>query len=1109
MEPGDKTTGILSGDEVSFAIDTSNGKSYFADAAGTKNANATGYNGVNTGAQQLIYKVKVTGGSASNYTFAPTTSANAASLVNGNSYDAGSIKGVINRRAITVGQDIKTGIDKTYNGDAEVANAYEGFGLTVDSNNDGVKDRGYVVYAGNSVNDAEHQLVTTSPDDDTALNVGWNISATYDDMQVGGKTLAGKDVYLVNGNPAAKNITYTVSLTGDAAGNYTLNDVSGTNANPPTVKLREATGTIDQKEVNVIASTQGITKVYDGNTKVTADNLQAGTTVDGKIEADDVYAYANAGSLTYENKNVGDAINLLGLTNIVLKGNDADNYKLGTVTLPTGKITKRTLYVDFKGMTPGVDDGTGIDRDYNGTSDTTVPTEYQKIVKLVTAVDGDTGVVTSEGAPGPDDVALSDNYGAAYADGNVARGGDGKVTTKEVYYYGFELTGNDAGNYEIAPATGKASSFTKDATTYNALTGEGTIRPLKVGVSFDPVTKTYDSTKAVSNASMHIDRTLVRNEDSINVSLENAEYQQKDAGINLGVDYYVAWDNRNYELVAVPTSEDDVLVTKTSYDGKVYATVTGYKGTITPATITALKANEANKVYDGNDQLTDVSNFITSENAGELYSGDSLNVTGKGTYAPYTDLNTGEEYSGATSSIGESAADPILHDIHYEDVQINNNNYILAGKDTYNPETGEITRGTTTVDGKGVIKRAELTVRPYDVRLAQPSMALTYPYTGTVTGFKNGETYSTALDADTASNGDFYFGLDPSIITTPPSGTPIYGWYRNQSGTVVDANSSGTGLNYDRNYTLKFDTGTLTYYTPAPSGGGGGTPGSGTSGGGGIIPIPLPLPTPDPPPTPTPDPPTSGSGTSGGGTGSGGSSSGGGSGVGGSPASGGQGAVPVDVLDAAATSVISSTAEILAETGSKKVTPDNTILVQVSESDGLAAAANVAETPFSSASVAYKSTGVNAADLSSTGQIVGVSSNAAVNSEIALESSAGSVSISNDSNTESTAELEHSDATVNITTQGGTKSSISLGTSEDGVNLSTDTRSDATTKTTASSSEQTKTSSGISIRVQKDDTEEDTETGEENRSKKQDSSLIGLETLKDAVNLGAPMNTAV
>ena len=211
----------------------------------------------------------------------------------------------------------------------------------------------------------------------------------------------------------------------------------------------------------------------------------------------------------------------------------------------------------------------------------------------------------------------------------------------------------------------------------------------------------------------------------------------------------------------------------------------------------------------------------------------------------------------------------------------------------------------------------------------------------------------------------------------------------------------------------------------------------------------------------------------------------------------------------AAASTIATTSAVLAESGSKKVTPDNTILVQVSESEGLAETANAAETPYSSASVAYKSTGVNAADLSGTGQIVGVSSNADVDSEIALESSAGSVFISNDSNTESDAELEYSDATVNITTKDGTRSSISLGTSGDGVNLSTAAHSDATTKTKASSSEQTETSSGISIRVQKDDAEEDTETGEENRSKTQDSSLIGLETLKDAVNLGAPMNTAV
>ncbi len=104
-----------------------------------------------------------------------------------------------------------------------------------------------------------------------------------------------------------------------------LNDVSGTNANPPTVKLTEATGTIDQKSVNVIASDQGITKVYDGTTKVTADDLKAGTTVEGKIETDDVYAHADVGELKYTDKNVGDAITLKGIENIGLAGSDADN----------------------------------------------------------------------------------------------------------------------------------------------------------------------------------------------------------------------------------------------------------------------------------------------------------------------------------------------------------------------------------------------------------------------------------------------------------------------------------------------------------------------------------------------------------------------------------------------------------------------------------------------------------------------------------------------------------------------------------------------------------------------------------------------------------------
>ena len=52
-------------------------------------------------------------------------------------------------------------------------------------------------------------------------------------------------------------------------------------------------------------------------------------------------------------------------------------------------------------------------------------------------------------------------------------------------------------------------------------------------------------------------------------------------------------------------------------------------------------------------------------------------------------------------------------------------------------------------------------------------------------------------------------------------------------------------------------------------------------------------------------------------------------------------------------------------------------------------------------------------------------------------------------------------------------------------------------------------SSNISIHVQEDDEKEVEEEDKKAGTTKMDSSLIGLETLKDAVNLGAPMNTAV
>ena len=241
---------------------------------------------------------------------------------------------------------------------------------------------------------------------------------------------------------------------------------------------------------------------------------------------------------------------------------------------------------------------------------------------------------------------------------------------------------------------------------------------------------------------------------------------------------------------------------------------------------------------------------------------------------------------------------------------------------------------------------------------------------------------------------------------------------------------------------------------------------------------------------------------------------------------------------------------VSAEAGSQTVTPDGTVFAQVSKSDGLAHAAHADD--VSNASTTYYHTGVNVAGASVEEQLVQRSVNGTIgtSSEIALESSGSNVDISNESNTESVAELERSNATVNITTEDGGTSSISLSETGDGVNLSD--YADATIKTedealpdsstgigfgsgstsgvsgngsarsSFSSSKMNRSSddgstmsssSNISIRVQEESEEElEEELKEELKKKgmaKKNSSLIGLETMKDAVNLGAPMKTAV
>lgn len=232
-------------------------------------------------AEHITYNVGATAGSVwDNYTL------NGSSLDDDQTYGIVR-KGAIEQRTITLGMHNNSGIDKVYDGDATVEDTnnikgYLGFYGTAADN---AHDTGYVTYGDNT----SYKLVADDADRTLNDEVGWEISATYKTTSGGAAvTTDAQDVYLVDGTPAAKDIDYTVKLTGENAINYKL--VYGANeadANDGVNMLNSATGTIEQLEVTPTFA--HITKQYDGTvyvlpTAVTFSDGTEGTLTPAKVD---------------------------------------------------------------------------------------------------------------------------------------------------------------------------------------------------------------------------------------------------------------------------------------------------------------------------------------------------------------------------------------------------------------------------------------------------------------------------------------------------------------------------------------------------------------------------------------------------------------------------------------------------------------------------------------------------------------------------------------------------------------------------------------------------------------------------------------------------------
>ena len=199
-----------------------------------------------------------------------------------------------------------------------------------------------------------------------------------------------------------------ITLSGAAAGDYTLATTSATTA-----------ANITSRTLHVTATGQN--RIYDGTT---TDSV---TFADDRVSGDNLTVAA--ASIAFADKNVG-AAKTITISGISLSGTDAPNYTFNTSTTTTANITRRALTVS----------ATGQNKTYDGTTTATVTLSDNRVT-------GD---------------SLTTAYTTAtFADKNVG-------AAKTVSVSGISLSGTDAPNYTFNTSTSTTANITPRALTVTA-----------------------------------------------------------------------------------------------------------------------------------------------------------------------------------------------------------------------------------------------------------------------------------------------------------------------------------------------------------------------------------------------------------------------------------------------------------------------------------------------------------------------------------------------------------------------------------------------------------------------------------------------------------------
>ncbi len=456
-------------------------------------------------------------------------------------------------------------------------------------------------------------------------------SAGAHDVQLTGIQLSGADAGNYNLVDERGNIIWGKQYTAgaDATASGTLQDVG--KASGGTAYLN---GTITKRNLTADGFTwydgstphavQNNTKEYDTTSAYTAANGKTVNKADGSsaglVTGDRVAftvqqsgkqsgthfvrATVADGKVTVQNddaKTVKDA-NQIAYA-VTVSGEDAKNYTLngqdiidgGTATVyGEGHITPRTLLV-----APA--DGKVFEKTYDGNAKLKTSDGKDADKKPFTMQDGYL-VYTGDA----DHQLLNDGaaitYTGRYIDQNVARDTSGKVTTKEVTFTAkvTDQNGIASSNYVFLNGNSKDTTM--------KFVGKGIINPAKItAVTFEDVSKTYDSTSKNSSIKMTGATGLVNGESFSNILQAGTDSQYVvQNGSTYQVTPHVDATNASYTVsLQNPKGNYDLALPKDA-NGNYLAYG---KGTITSLTITKITLNpKANtpitKVYDGNNDVT-------------------------------------------------------------------------------------------------------------------------------------------------------------------------------------------------------------------------------------------------------------------------------------------------------------------------------------------------------------------------------------------------------------------------------------------------------------------------------------------------------------------------